>query len=109
MKKQHFFRALVGSMTLCTVLSLCGCGSSDTKSSQSASEVSVQNQNSTAESSVNEESAPSAPEKTTDDFKYQETSDGITITKFTGSKTEVDIPSEIDGKPVISIGDFCIF
>ena len=31
----------------------------------------------------------SAPEKAKDDFKYQETGNGITITKFTGSKTEV--------------------
>lgn len=38
-------------------------------------------------------------------FEYEENSDGgITITKYTGSDTEVVIPSKIDGKAVTSIG-----
>lgn len=40
------------------------------------------------------------------DFVYSETEDGIKITGYKGSSTEVNIPSEINGKPVYSIGEY---
>ncbi|MBQ4155493.1 MAG: leucine-rich repeat protein, partial [Clostridia bacterium] len=40
------------------------------------------------------------------DFEYQVLEDNtIEITGYNGSATELEIPSEIDGKPVTSIGD----
>ncbi len=41
------------------------------------------------------------------DYKYKVNEDGssVTITKYTGKGGEVDIPSEIEGKKVTSIGD----
>ncbi len=38
------------------------------------------------------------------DFSYEENESGITITGYTGNKTKLVIPEEIDGKKVISIG-----
>ncbi|MCL2211838.1 MAG: leucine-rich repeat domain-containing protein, partial [Treponema sp.] len=39
------------------------------------------------------------------DFTYEEISDGVAITKFSGDKTkDVTIPDEIDGKKVVEIG-----
>ena len=41
-----------------------------------------------------------------DEFEYNENDDGtITITCYQGDKTEISIPSKIDGKSVTSIGD----
>lgn len=39
-----------------------------------------------------------------EDFKYEASSEGITITKYKGKGGAVVIPSEIDGKPVVEIG-----
>ena len=38
-------------------------------------------------------------------FKYKERDDKFTVTAYAGNGGEVMIPSEIDGKPVIVIGD----
>lgn len=38
------------------------------------------------------------------DFNYDVTSNKVTITKYIGSDSVVNIPSEINGLPVISIG-----
>ena len=38
------------------------------------------------------------------DFSYEENESGITITGYTGNKTKLVIPEEIDGKKVTSIG-----
>ena len=49
--------------------------------------------------------AGTTQETPADSFYYFENDDGnITITEFTGSETEVVIPSEIDGKSVTKIG-----
>ena len=37
-------------------------------------------------------------------FRYSESGSGVTITGYTGTNTEVIIPSTIDNKPVIAIG-----
>lgn len=39
------------------------------------------------------------------DYEYTETVDGLTIVNYTGPGVDVIIPTEIDGKPVIAIGD----
>lgn len=41
------------------------------------------------------------------DFEYTagEDGEGIAITKYTGNATQFEIPDEIDGKPVVSIGE----
>ena len=39
------------------------------------------------------------------DFEYEADGDGIRITAYTGSNEYVKVPAEIDGKPVISMGD----
>ena len=48
--------------------------------------------------------AQAEEEKTYDGFSYVENGDEITITGYTGDKTELVIPGEIDGKKVTSIG-----
>lgn len=42
--------------------------------------------------------------KTFQDFNYEESKQGIIITNYAGSNKIVNIPSEIDGKPVVEIG-----
>ena len=49
--------------------------------------------------------APSKEPPETSVFTYTEASGGLTITGYLGTDTQVQIPSEIDGKPVIGIGD----
>ncbi|MGI6057540.1 MAG: leucine-rich repeat protein [Bilifractor sp.] len=46
-------------------------------------------------------------EKTYGNYKYKINSDSnsVTITKYTGQEENVTIPAEIDGRPVIAIGD----
>ncbi len=44
------------------------------------------------------------PASPASDFEYSVTDDGITITRYIGSDTEVIIPEEIDGVKVTSIG-----
>lgn len=41
-----------------------------------------------------------------DDFQYSVADNQVTITKYTGSNTEVEIPSELEGLPVTAIGDY---
>ena len=38
------------------------------------------------------------------DFRYTESDDAITIIKYTGSGDAVELPADIDGKPVVRIG-----
>lgn len=38
-------------------------------------------------------------------FTYEDNGDGVTITDYTGSGTDITIPTEIDGKPVTAIGN----
>jgi hypothetical protein len=53
-----------------------------------------------------ESTAISASAATYGDYTYTTLSDGtVEITKYTGSKTTVEIPSQINGKAVTSIGD----
>ena len=40
-----------------------------------------------------------------DDFDYEVENDGVTITGYRGKIRDVVIPSEIDGFPVVAIGD----
>ena len=48
----------------------------------------------------------SANAETSGDYEYDVLDDGtVVITKYTGSDTELEIPSEINGKKVTSIGD----
>ena len=42
--------------------------------------------------------------KTFQDFNYEENRQGIRITNYAGNSKIVNIPSEIDGKPVVEIG-----
>lgn len=42
------------------------------------------------------------------DFKYQEVDGGIEITHYYGSDTNLVIPSTIEGKPVVSIGEYAL-
>ena len=49
--------------------------------------------------------AQAAGTKTYEGFTYTENGSEITITGYTGDKTELVIPGEIDGKKVTSIGD----
>lgn len=44
------------------------------------------------------------------DYGYEILDDGtVTITGYTGSETEIVIPSEIEGKSVTSIGDWAFY
>lgn len=48
--------------------------------------------------------------KTDDGFQYEVNNNGeVTITKYIGTDTDVDIPSKIDGKPVTSIGEYAFY
>lgn len=44
-----------------------------------------------------------------DGFTYEDNGDGVTITDYTGSGTDITIPTEIDGKPVTAIGNQAFF
>ena len=41
------------------------------------------------------------------DFQYTVGADGVTLTGYTGASAILRIPAEIDGKPVVAIGDGC--
>ena len=48
--------------------------------------------------------------ETDDGFQYEVNNNGeVTITKYIGTDTDVDIPSKIDGKPVTSIGEYAFY
>ncbi|MDY4575711.1 MAG: alpha/beta fold hydrolase [Intestinibacter sp.] len=48
----------------------------------------------------------STTDLTFEDFSYTEENGSVTITGYTGSDKTIVIPSEIDGKKVVAIGDF---
>ena len=47
-----------------------------------------------------------AESKSIGDFEYTVGNDSVTVTRYTGSDTEVSIPSQIEGKSVTAIGDY---
>lgn len=51
------------------------------------------------------ENADMQPSGSSADFKFEETAEGLMITGYTGALSEVVIPDEIDGKPVIGIAE----
>ena len=62
------------------------------------------------ETPVNESTAQTQVQESKDgvygDFEYSVSDGKVTINKYTGSDTEVVIPSEIEGMPVITIRNF---
>ena len=49
----------------------------------------------------------SAGAETSGDYEYKALDDGtVEITKYKGSSSKLNIPSEINGKKVVSIGDY---
>lgn len=54
---------------------------------------------------VQEESLDNSGATEAGDFEYEENSDGITITKYTGSATTIDLANGIDGKNIVAIGN----
>ena len=50
---------------------------------------------------------PAMPKKTpvSKNFKYEDYKDGVKITSYIGTDSEVTVPAEINGKPVVSIGE----
>lgn len=44
------------------------------------------------------------PKAPASDFAYQAKEDGVTITRYLGSETELNIPTMIDGRKVVAIG-----
>ena len=46
---------------------------------------------------------------TEDGFVWKETTNGVIITDYKGGKTDIEIPSEINGKPVTAIGEEAFF
>jgi len=44
-----------------------------------------------------------------DDFSYEIENDGVTITGYKGKRINVVIPNEIDGLPVVAIGDYAFY
>lgn len=48
--------------------------------------------------------AKTAPACNPADYEYTADERGVTITKYTGEKQRVAVPSEIDGKPVVALG-----
>lgn len=86
---------------LCALLSLAlaaaaftGCSDKQSGEEKSASK----NEGTVSDSEVTPNS--------TSDFVYREESGEITITGYKGSAVTVNIPSEIEGKPVVSIGEY---
>lgn len=75
-KKQHFLKALICSLALCTVLSLCGCGESNSHNSQISSQSSTQalsnDDGSTAEKSNDESTSEESSEEKSSEEGYKD-------------------------------------
>jgi hypothetical protein len=64
------------------------------------------------ETEVQEESADTdwkAETDSTGNYDYEISDDGLTITRYIGSDTELDIPGTIDGYKVVAIGDSAFY
>ena len=58
------------------------------------------------DNNVNNNNGDGTNYKTYGDFRYTEDGSTVTITGYTGNGGAVNIPSTINGKPVVSIGNF---
>ena len=119
MQKQHFFKALVCSMALCTVFSLCGCGDSDSNESSpqtktpttvSTSDVSSSDSGSTAAESSPEESTEestlvesSAEEVSKEEYKDPEYTLGTIVASGNCGKDGGNATYQLDDKGLLVI------
>lgn len=53
--------------------------------------------------------ARTAPTCNPADFEYTSDERGVTISKYIGDKHRVEIPAEIDGKPVVALGEYAFY
>lgn len=107
MKIRKFLSAVIATAM---VLTLTACNGDNTKSNPRDI---LNSDNSPEKSSSSDKSSGfSIPaieeivlqESPASDFEYERTDDGVKLTKYIGSKTEVKIPSVIEGAKVTSIG-----
>lgn len=50
---------------------------------------------------------PSAPSLKTDDFEYAVNNGEVTLTRYIGTSSNVDVPSQVNDMPVTAIGMYC--
>ena len=62
-----------------------------------------------AELPTDTETVTDLPEQDSLDFEYVKANGGIRITKYTGSKTDIEIPQSIDGLTVTELGENAFF
>ena len=62
-----------------------------------------------SDSRASDYAEPGATQYTSGDYKYEVVNGGCKIVKYTGSDSNLIIPNEIDGKAVLSIGDFSFY
>ena len=98
--KKLFVIGIASAMLFSFFTAGCSDNSGDTGNSDTKAESTEMKDNST-------ENIPDIPETPASSFKYQDNGEGeILILNFIGEETEVNIPSEIEGKKVITIGGF---
>lgn len=89
------------SVAMAAVLLCTGLPQSTVYAEQGAAEQSITNEGNGSEQKSGQ---------TEDGYQYKELEDGtLEITKYVGTATELEIPSEIEGKQVTSIGDGYVF
>lgn len=107
--KRIFSLALIGIMTF----TLVACGNKesvksdddDTSSVNNTTVSSDDNDNDSNDTTLSIDSVKNAMETDADNFEYTDVDGGISITGFDGQDEIVVIPSNIEGKDVVSIGD----
>ncbi len=91
------------------IFSLSACGGNDTEKPDNGAgndtTVSADENNNAANGSVTVDSVKNAKETDASLFEYEEIDGGIAITKYIGENEVVIIPSTIDGKDVVSLGE----
>ncbi|MDR1563438.1 MAG: leucine-rich repeat domain-containing protein [Oscillospiraceae bacterium] len=103
MKKKILSIVLILSLSLC-VLSSCS-NEKDTTGSTAANPT---NSAATGTAAISRETILAEPEASADLFKFTEVEGGVSITSYTGKLSILSIPKQLEGKPVVSIGENAI-
>ena len=103
MKKSTFFILVI--LTCLTAVFLSSCSDSLNSETQDNSPSQISNEENSDISSDQTDTGKSAPENTENLFAFEEISNGLSIVGLNCSVEELHIPSLINGKPVIEIGE----
>ena len=104
--RQDLLRLLIA--LLCVAVLLAGCTKPEPPADSTAAQTAEQTAERPEESTGDIPGDPTEDPASAESFNFTENADGtLTLTGYTGTESILDVPAELNGKPVSAIGESC--